>query len=54
MVYDPTRERWGNYVPSTVGDRYDVLLWFGETAPLTPLREEPPHDEEPATAPWGE
>jgi len=54
VVYDPARERWGNYVPSTVGDRYDALMWFGETTALTPLREEPGGDPEPATAPWGE
>jgi erythromycin esterase-like protein len=54
VVYDPARERWGNYVPSTVGDRYDALLWFGETSALTPLREEPPDDREPETAPFGE
>lgn len=54
VVYDPARERWGNYVPSTVGDRYDALLWFGETTALTPLREEPTGDPEPETAPWGE
>lgn len=54
VVYDPARERWGNYVPSTVGDRYDALLWFGETTALTPLREEPTEDAEPETAPWGE
>ena len=50
----PARERWGNYVPSTVGDRYDALLWFGETRALTSLREEPAGDVEPETAPFGE
>lgn len=42
VVYDPDRERWGNYVPSTLGDRYDALLWLGETTALCPLRAEPP------------
>jgi erythromycin esterase len=53
VVYHPERERWGNYVPSTLGDRYDALLWFGDTAPLRPLRPEPADDLEPETAPSG-
>ena len=54
VVYHPERERWGNYVPSTLGDRYDALLWFGETTALEPLRPEPADDPEPETAPTGE
>ena len=54
VVYHPEQERWGNYVPSTLGDRYDALLWFGETAALEPLRAEPADDLEPETAPTGE
>jgi erythromycin esterase-like protein len=41
VIYHPEQERWGNYVPSTLGDRYDALLWFGETTALEPLRSEP-------------
>jgi erythromycin esterase len=54
VVYHPERERWGNYVPSTLGDRYDALLWFGETTALEPLRPEPVDDPEPETSPTGE
>ncbi|WP_233159919.1 erythromycin esterase family protein [Pseudonocardia sp. MH-G8] len=54
VVYHPERERRGNYVPSTLGDRYDALLWFGETTALEPLRPEPADDPEPETAPSGE
>lgn len=54
VVYHPERERWGNYVPSTLGDRYDAMLWFGDTSALTPLRPEPTDDPEPETAPWGQ
>jgi erythromycin esterase-like protein len=54
VVYHPDQERWGNYVPSTLGDRYDALLWFGETAALEPLRPEPAADPEPTTVPSGE
>jgi erythromycin esterase len=54
VVYRPEREKWGNYVPSTLGERYDAMLWFGETSALEPLRAEPPDDPEPETAPSGE
>jgi erythromycin esterase-like protein len=54
VVYHPEQERWGNYVPSTLGDRYDALLWFGETTALEPLRAEPAEDPEPETAPTGQ
>jgi erythromycin esterase-like protein len=37
VVYDPERERWGNYVPTVLGDRYDAFLWFEETRALRPL-----------------
>lgn len=53
VVYHPERERWGNYVPSTLGDRYDAFVFFGETTALTPMRPEPAGDPEPETAPWG-
>jgi erythromycin esterase-like protein len=54
VVYRPERERWGNYVPSTLGDRYDALLWFGDTAAVEPLRSEPRDDPEPETRPSGQ
>jgi erythromycin esterase len=37
VVYDPERERWGNYVPTVLGDRYDAFLWFERTRALAPL-----------------
>jgi erythromycin esterase-like protein len=37
VVYRPERERWGNYVPTVLGERYDAFLWFEETTPLQPL-----------------
>ncbi len=39
VVYDPAREA-ANYVPSVLGERYDVLLWFEETRALRPLHHE--------------
>jgi erythromycin esterase len=53
VVYHPELERWGNYVPSTLGDRYDAMLWFGPTSGVRPLRDEPLDDPEPETAPTG-
>jgi erythromycin esterase len=38
VTYDPLEER-GNYVPSLLTRRYDVIIFIAETAPLTPLHE---------------
>lgn len=37
VVYHPQRERWGNYVPTVLGDRYDAFCWFDQTRAVTPL-----------------
>jgi erythromycin esterase-like protein len=37
VVYRPERERWGNYVPTVVGRRYDAFLYLEDTSPLQPL-----------------
>jgi erythromycin esterase-like protein len=37
VVYRPERERWGNYVPTVLGERYDAFLYLEETRPLQPL-----------------
>ena len=37
VVYRPAREKWGNYVPTVLGERYDVFLYLEDTAPLQPL-----------------
>ncbi|MFI7544023.1 erythromycin esterase family protein [Actinoplanes sp. NPDC049599] len=37
VVYRPDRERWANYVPTVLGDRYDAFLWFDETRAVRPL-----------------
>lgn len=43
VVYDPDRERWGNYVPSRLANRYDAYLFFDETLAVEPLdAAEPP------------
>jgi erythromycin esterase-like protein len=40
VLYHPERERWGNYVPTVLGDRYDAFLWFDETSALRPLAQQ--------------
>jgi erythromycin esterase-like protein len=37
VVYRPERERWGNYVPTVLGQRYDAFLHLERTSPLQPL-----------------
>jgi erythromycin esterase len=52
VVYHPRRERWGNYVPSVIGRRYDALLWFADTTALRPLRPVAVDTHELETWPW--
>ncbi|HEY0559654.1 MAG: protein-L-isoaspartate O-methyltransferase [Mycobacterium sp.] len=52
VVYHPERERWGNYVPSVVGRRYDALLWIRDTTALEPLSVRPGDTREEETWPW--
>jgi erythromycin esterase len=37
VVYHPDAERWGNYVPTVMGRRYDAFCWVDESRALTPL-----------------
>ncbi|MER7440607.1 erythromycin esterase family protein [Micromonospora avicenniae] len=37
VVYDPTFESWGNYVPTRLGERYDAFIWCDDTTALHPL-----------------
>ena len=54
VVYDPAYERYGNYVPTTLGRRYDAFVYLDQTHALRPLHApwsgEP---EEPETYPSG-
>ncbi|HET7761470.1 MAG TPA: erythromycin esterase family protein, partial [Phycicoccus sp.] len=53
VVYAPGREL-ANYVPTVMGARYDVLLWFEETRALRPLHhEQRPVEPEYETEPTG-
>jgi erythromycin esterase-like protein len=37
VVYDPAMEKYGNYVPSLLPQRYDALIYIDETTALHPL-----------------
>ena len=39
VVYHPDNERYGNYVPTVLPDRYDAFLFLNETRALQPLQE---------------
>jgi len=55
VVYDPHRERWGNYVPTIVPRRYDAFMYIDETRAVDPLHM-PVHvgGEPPETYPTGQ
>src|SRR5918994_480594 len=38
VVYNPDRERRGNYVSSILGRRYDALIYCDRTGAVTPLQ----------------
>ena len=44
VVYDPRRERWGNYVPTVVPRRYDAFVFIDESRALDPLHMEERHE----------
>lgn len=53
VVYRPRGDRYGNWVPTVMGGRYDAFFWFDETEALHPLRTEPVGaGAEMDTAPW--
>lgn len=53
VVYRPEAERWGNYVSTVLGRRYDAFLWFDRTQALHPLRRVAAGREELETWPTG-
>jgi erythromycin esterase-like protein len=50
VVYRPERERWGNYVPTVLGQRYDAFFYLQDTSPLQPLHMERPDEYVPKLA----
>ncbi|MFF5296367.1 erythromycin esterase family protein [Paractinoplanes globisporus] len=53
VVYKPERDRWANYTPSALGDRYDAFVWIDETRALRPLHPLHIDTREPETYPSG-
>lgn len=53
VVYDPKRERRGNYVPSYLSRRYDALIFIDHTTALHPLHLQPAGEKTPDTYPFG-
>jgi erythromycin esterase len=53
VVYDPARERYGNYVASKLSQRYDAFLFIDETKALHPLHMKPHDAKMPDTYPFG-
>ncbi|MEU5942602.1 erythromycin esterase family protein [Micromonospora sp. NPDC047548] len=53
VVYHPSRESFGNYVPTVLGDRYDAFCWIDETQAVRPLRVRPTSLAEAETYPSG-
>jgi erythromycin esterase len=53
VVYRPEAERWGNYVATVLGRRYDAFLWFDRTRALAPFGALPESRDELETWPFG-
>jgi erythromycin esterase len=52
VVYHPASERWGNYVPSLIPERYDAFMYIDITHGLHPLPTEPSRTIPPDLYPW--
>lgn len=52
VVYHPTKEKYGNYVPSILSQRYNALIYIDETRALHPLHLLPDKHKLPATYPF--
>jgi erythromycin esterase-like protein len=53
VVYNPERERHGNYVPSVMSQRYDAFVFLDTTRALHPLHLKPNDVKVPETYPFG-
>ena len=51
VVYDPATEKYGNYVPSVLAQRYNALIFIDETTALHPLHLHPDRKKLPETFP---
>jgi erythromycin esterase len=53
VVYDPEREKYGNYVTSFMPQRYNAFIFIDETKALHPLHIKPIGEKVPETYPFG-
>lgn len=53
VVYHPAYERFGNYVPTSLSNRYDGFIFIDKTKALTPLAQKFIREEIPETWPTG-
>jgi len=53
VVYNPDHERFGNYVPSIIPNRYDAFLFFDKTHSLHPIPISSKRAKTPGTFPFG-
>jgi len=53
VVYHPSKEYMGNYVPSVLPNRYDAFIYLDQTAALHPLHISPDKTQIPETYPFG-
>jgi len=54
VVYDPRSDRFGHWVPTMLGKRYDAFIYLDNTSALNPLPDEPDLSlQPPMTYPWG-
>lgn len=53
VVYDPSREHYGNYVPSIIPERYDAFIHIDTTRELHALHQEKFSVRVPETYPFG-
>jgi erythromycin esterase len=53
VVYDPANEKYGNYVPSIMPQRYNAFIFIDETKALHPMHIKPDGHKIPETYPFG-
>lgn len=54
VVYDPAHERWGNYVPTSLANRYDAFVFFDQSRAVEPYSISFLHEDFPETWPRGQ
>ncbi len=53
VVYNPEHERFGNYVPTILPERYDAFIYIDETTALHPINTPMNGNQIPETYPFG-